>query len=109
MPLALNLEFESGISDTKKDRMITMLANKHQTYGTKNAKWAVKEDFKSEENQIIFHMNKLGNKAFVTDTTTLFSEVTEDNNKRLIGKLHYNLVAIIKFQMLSVVVLLVRI
>mmetsp|Transcript_19993 Transcript_19993/g.22136 ORF Transcript_19993/g.22136 Transcript_19993/m.22136 type:complete len:110 (-) Transcript_19993:502-831(-) len=109
MPLALNLEFESGISDTKKDRMLTMLANKHQTYGTKNAKWVVMEAYKSEENQIYFQTNKSGNKDFVDDMTTLFSEVTEDNNKRLIGKLHYNLVAIIKFQMLSVVVLLRRI
>ena len=73
MPLTLNLEFESGISDTKKDRMITMLANKHQTYSTKNAKWVVMEEYKSEENQIIFHMNKSGNKDFFNDITTLFS------------------------------------
>ena len=87
MLLTLNLEFESGISDTKKDRMTTMLANRHQqTYGTKNAKWVVMEEYKSEENQVIFRMNKSGNKDFVNDMTTLFSEVTEDNNKRLIGK-----------------------
>mmetsp|Transcript_44844 Transcript_44844/g.45456 ORF Transcript_44844/g.45456 Transcript_44844/m.45456 type:complete len:84 (+) Transcript_44844:330-581(+) len=73
MPLTLNLEFESGISDTKKDRMVTMLANKHQTYGTKNAKWVVMEAYKSEENQIIFHMNKSGNKDFFNDMVTLFS------------------------------------
>jgi len=86
MPLTLNLEFESGISDTKKDRMITMLANRHQAYGTKNAKWTVMEELKSEENQIYFHMNKSANKDFVNDMTTLFSEVNEDNKKRLIGK-----------------------
>jgi len=86
MPLSLNLQFESGISNTKKDRMITMLANKHQTYGTKNAKWVVMEEYKSEENQIYFQTNKSGNKDFVDDMTTLFSEVTEDNKKRLNGK-----------------------